>query len=86
MRFAPWLLLLQGLVGPPALNRCVNLPQDIRAACEAQQMDTLQGEEARPILPDRRPAPPPDEERPPTGHEFNSPSTFSGDENGAPGF
>jgi hypothetical protein len=80
---APW-LLLQALAGPPAVRRCIDLPADLRAACEARQME-LSGE-ARPILRDERRTPKPDEERPQTGYEFSSPSTFSGEEEGSPSF
>ena len=82
---APW-LLLQALVGPPAVQRCVDLPADLRAACETRQMDTLGGYEEGPILYPRREAPKPDEQRPQTGDQFSSPRTFTGEEAGSPSF
>ena len=78
-------VLLQALVGPPAMNRCAELPVEVRAVCEARQMDTLE-QRPTPILPDRREAPRPDEDRPQTGDQFNGPQTFTGDENGSPAF
>jgi hypothetical protein len=87
MRWLAPLLLLQALVRPPApLERCVDLPPDLRAACETQQMDTAGRGEEGPILPPRTEPPRPDEEVPQTGDQFSSPRTFTGEEEGSPAF
>ena len=81
---APW-LLLQALVGPPAVRRCVDLPPDVRAACEAQQLDLQSGDQVI-LPPDRREVPRADEDAPQTGDQFNGPRTFTGQEEGSPSF
>ncbi len=78
---APW-LVLQGLVGPPPDRpiNCLDLPPDQRAACEAEQMAPP------PPIPSYRGYQVPDDRRVPTGYEFSSPQTFSGEEEGSPSF
>jgi hypothetical protein len=77
-------LLLQALVGPPS-EPCQGLEGDARTTCEAR----VRSEREPPL-----PPPPPTIEQSPqrlvprfrTGQEFDSTRTFSGQEEGSPGY
>jgi hypothetical protein len=76
-------LLLQALAGPPS-DRCVGLEGDARSQCEARVREEMnQPPPPPPILANPRERAVPKFR---TGQEFDSNRTFSGQEEGTPGY
>jgi hypothetical protein len=77
-------LLLQALVGPPS-ERCVGLEGDARSQCEAHVRDEMTPPPPPPLPtlanPRERAVP-----KFRIGQEFDSNQTFTGQEEGSPGF